>query len=692
MRRISLFLAASAVALAASPALAETDGGPASVSEVVVTGAPYAVSLDSVTTSVNVLNRAALQTLPPAGLGDTLSGLPGLRSTAYGPGASRPVIRGLSGPRVMLLENGQGLVDASALSPDHAVPSDPGLASRIEVLRGPSTLAYGGSGIGGVVNVIDERVPTSPARNGLEGRITASGSTVDDGRSVSAGVKVGSGPLVFTADIVSRRSDDYKISGPAVSDRLAARDGLTVDPEKRVLNTDVKMDSWGVGVGFVADNGAYAGMSFKDTKTVYGVPYPQVLAPIDPNAEGPVAIDLHQWRIDLLGEVPFEAGPFAKVKVATGYADYEHAEIERESGEVGTRFLSKGVEGRIELVQREMGPLKGAVGAQWLHRNFEAIGDEAYVPKTKIDEIGVFTLQRLDYGKWGLDGGLRLDRRTLDSQLAGRPSSAPATAAGINWSALDGNREFTNVSASVGLFWRPVEGSFYAVTLAHNGRAPTEGELFADGPHPGTNAFELGDPSLDSEKVTSVELTGRWNYGRFRSEAHLWHARYDGYIEEAPTGDIEDGLPVFRYSQTDARFTGAEVEGTYDVWTSGARTLSTTLSADWVRGETDNGVPARIPPVGITGKLEWKGPVLQGRLEVRHVTKQDRVAEYELPTDGYTLVNLYGSIKPFEASELRLFAEGRNLTDEEAREHVSFLKDIAPQPGRSFRVGVTWSF
>jgi iron complex outermembrane receptor protein len=253
---------------------------------VVVTAAPYAVSLDTVTSSVNVVTRDQLDTCRPAGIGDLLNGLPGLRSTFYGPGASRPVIRGLSGPRVMVLQNGVGQVDASALSPDHAVASDPGEASRIEVLRGPSTLAYGGSGIGGVVNMIDDRVPSSPAANGPEGRLSASASSVDDGWAYSGAVKAGKGPIVFAADISSRRTDDYSIPTAAVSDRLAARDGLTVDPDHVVKNTDVEVDAYGAGVSYVHDRGFF-GASVKKTDTTYGVPYEQILAPIDPKRRGP---------------------------------------------------------------------------------------------------------------------------------------------------------------------------------------------------------------------------------------------------------------------------------------------------------------------------------------------------------------------------------------------------------------------
>lgn len=669
----SLFALAAAVsahaAEPAAPPSAEADQSN-QVDKVVITAAPYAVSLDTVTSSVNVINRDKLDVLPPAGLGDMLNGQPGLRSTFYGPGASRPVIRGLSGPRVMVLQNGVGQVDASSLSPDHAVASDPGEASRVEVLRGPSTLAYGGSGIGGVVNVIDDRVPSSPAENGFEGRLAGSVSSVDDGKSVNGSVKFGKGPLVFVVDADHRKSGDYDVPTAPVSARLAASEGLTVDPDHKVKNADVEVDAYGAGVSYVHDSGFF-GVAIKKIDTTYGVPYEQILAPIDPAAEGPVEIHLQQTRYDLRGEQEVDLGPFDKVRLSVGHAKYEHAEIGVDSGEVGTRFLSDGTEGRLELVQKERDGWQGAVGFQALKRHFEAIGDEAFVPSTDITEYGVFTLQRLDKGDWGVDAGLRFDSRELKTAFA--------------------DKTFDNVSGSLGVFYKPAEHQFVALTVSRNGRAPTEAELFADGPHPGTGGYEVGDADLKSEKVISVEATYRYTGERLRAEAHLWGAKYNGFIEEARTGAVEDDLPVFQYSQTDAKFHGAEVEASYLAWNSGEQSLKLEGSYDWVRGSTDLGIPARVPPWALTGRAIWTLSRLEVQGEVRHVASQNRVSTFELPTDAYTAFNAMATYKVGD-SGLRVFLDGRNLTNETIREHVSFLKDFAPSPGRSVRAGFAWRF
>jgi iron complex outermembrane receptor protein len=668
--RQALFAAAAVAALSTAAHAQEAANAAADVGEVVVTTGALPVSIDSATTHVEILGRGELDLKPPAGLGDTLAEVPGLRSTAFGPGASRPVIRGLSGARVLVLQNGVGMVDASTLSPDHAVATDPGEATRIEVLRGPSTLAYGGSGIGGVVNIIDERVPTRAPDKGLEGRFAASYGSVDDNRSVSAGLKAGKGPFVVTLDGTSRRSDDYKVPVPPVSSRLAADLGVTALPDGKVANTDVAVDAYGAGLSYVHADG-FVGVSVKRTGTDYGVPYPQI-SPEDPDAEGPVGIHLRQTRYDFRAEQALDLGPFSRVRASVGHADYHHEEIERATGETGTQFLSSGTEGRLELVQRERDGWTGALGVQGLKRDFEAIGDEAFIPPVKVDEAGVFLLQRYERPTWGIEGGARLDSRRLKT-------------------ATD-SRQFTNGSFSAGAFVRPAQGWFLGLSLAHNRRAPTELELYAEGPHPGTNAFEVGDAALKPEAVNSAEVTARWSNDVLRLEGHGFVARYDGFIDERPDGTEEDGLPVFRHVQIDTRFVGAEAEGSWTFWRQGANKLSLEGAMDWVRGSSDSGPPARIPPWSGTARLVYEGARFGAEAELRHVGAQNRTAAYESPTGGYDLIDLTASVRPWSDRAVRFFVEGRNLGDVEAREHVSFLKDIAPLPGRSFRVGVSASF
>lgn len=679
MRSSARLIALSTVAWAALAGAANAQSqsprpGETTLPEIVVTAAPYGVTRDATTIAVDVLDETALDLAPAQTLGDLLNGLPGVRSTSFSAGASRPVIRGLQGPRVQVLTNGLGLIDASALSPDHQVAVDPGDSRRIEVLRGPQTLAFGGSAIGGVVNVIDRRIPEAAPEDGLDGSLRAQGSTVDDGWSVAGELTAGRGPLVFTLDALKREAKDYDIPVPAESRRQLAAEGEPFEDTGRTTleNSFVELQSLGGGVALIGDRGLI-GLSVKRTESDYGVPGHEHEhedhggGAGEPHEEEVVTIGLEQTRWDLRGEYALDLGPFARVRLSAAQADYEHTEFEGD--EVGTRFLSDGHEGRLELVQRRNGGWNGALGLQALKRDFNAIGDEAYVPRTEITEWGIYTLQRLDLGRWGLEGGLRFDNRELDS--------------------VAGSRDFDNVSASFGVFGKPVEPLFLGVSISRNGRAPTEAELFAQGPHIATRAFEVGNRNLDSETVTSVEGTLHFDQGRIEADVHVFYAAYDGFIDLRPTGleDVDSELEIFNYVQTDADFRGLEAE--IDFRATDALTLG--LGYDWVRGETDLGSPARIPPQSLTARATYTVGDITLRGQVRRVDDQSRVAANELPTDGYTTADLLASWSPANAG-WTVYAEGRNLGDEEVREHASYLKDLAPLPGRNFRVGLAWRF
>ena len=646
------------------------------VDDVIVTGAPFGVTDRASLLAVDVLDEEDLAVAPAATLGDLVNGLPGVRSTNFAPGASRPVIRGLSGPRVQVLTNGLGMIDASSVSPDHQVAVDPGEARRIEIVRGPSTLVFGGSAIGGVVNIIDDRIPTErPA--GLDGHVSAQHSTTDDGSSFGARLKANAGPLVLTLDGFTRDASDYEVPVFPESQRLLDEEGETPGDERTVENTFVQLDQYGAGVSWIGSRG-FIGASVKHVDTTYGVPghahehEHEAGEPEEAHGEEGVSIGLEQTRYDLRGELTFVAGPFSAARLSAGWADYAHTEFEGD--EVGTQFFSDGAEGRLELIQRESNGWQGVVGAQLLDRTFDAVGDEAYVPRTDISEQGLYTVQRFDRGGLGFEGGLRLDRRSLESAAA--------------------ERDFTNISVSAGLFFRPTAPLFLGLSVARNARAPSEVELFAEGAHVATGAFELGDIDLDSEVATSVEATAHFAKGPFEADLHAYSARYDGFIDLRPTGadDPDSGLPIFQYVQTDADFRGFEAEAEYRIWESGDRALAVTGAADWVRAATDLGPAARIPPWSVTAGLDWTSRRFDAGLEVRHVGEQERTAAFERPTDDYTLVSLKGAVRPFADRNVTVFAEASNLTDAEAREHASFQKDIAPLPGRSLRAGVTWRF
>ncbi|BBF79622.1 TonB-dependent receptor [Asticcacaulis excentricus] len=683
--RMVLTLTVSLAALVAfTPVLAQssspTPQKDEDITEIVVTGTAYGVSKDALMSNVDVLTRTTIDQKPAESLGDMLATLPGVRSSAFAPGASRPVIRGLDGFRVLLLNNGMGAIDASAVSPDHATGTDPVEAQRIEVLRGPSALIYGGNAIGGIVNIIDDRIASAPAKDGVEGRFTAQASSVDNGKQLGLNVKTGQGPWVFTADALKRKSDDYKTPVGPESRRLTDAEGEEPDTRDRQENSAVDLSAYGAGLSYVGDFG-FAGLSVKHTDTTYGVPGHSHAEDASDHEEGgdhaheeegPVTIGLKQTRYDVRSSFNIAFAGFNKLTADAGYTDYKHTEFEGE--EVGTRFLSDGYEARVNLIRQKMGDVSGAVGFNVLERHFEAIGAEAFVPSSTTREFGTYAQSRIDRGAWGIEGGLRGDRKEI-------------TSAGFS-------KAFDNLSGSLGGFWKPSDHAFFGLSVTRSERAPSDVELLADGPHAGTGAYEIGNAALKSETGYSVEATGHWqmdSHSAFSLDAHLYSSRFDNFIDLRPTGDNEDGLPVYRYVQTDADFWGFELEGGVNLWSRGAQAVRLDLAYDYVRGKSDLGDIARIAPSALTATLGYEGERWKSHLEVRHVAAADtHLAAFETPTDAYTAVNVFGSywINP----KVSVFAELRNATDEEIREHTSVQKDILVGAGRNLRAGLTYRF
>lgn len=674
--RAFLLMATASAALCSAAQAQTRAGAPQSssteVDQVIVTGVPFGVTQRATTIATDVLDQETLATGPAASLGDLLSGRPGLRSTSFAPGASRPVIRGLSGPRVQVLANGIGMIDASSVSPDHQVASDPAEASRIEIIRGPATLVYGGSAIGGVVNVIDDRIPTAIPTNGVSGVVSGQLSSADEGRGGFGHVTAGAGRFAVNLSAVRRKSDDYEIPGPAISRVLAEAEGVAREDTGGVQpNSWTDLVTWGAGASYIGDRG-YLGASYKDTDSEYGTV-----------AEESVFIKLRQRREDVRGEYRFADGPLDTLRGSFGHAKYAHTEYEG-PGEPGTQFKSDGQEGRLDLVMRKRGDWSSAFGVQGLKRTFEAIGEEAFVPGTKIEEGGIYTVQRYDTGSLGFEGGLRFDRRTLSAVPIGEASQV--------------KRSFDNWSASGAVFVRPAAGLFMGLSLSRTQRAPSEVELFANGVHIATAAYETGDVTLGKESVTTLEGTIHYDRGRFAGDLHVFRSKYDGFIDEIQTGDDfyfeeeDEFFPIYQFVQSDATFYGFEAEASYAVWQADDRKVSLEGAADYVHAETDHGPAARIPSHSVTGRVAFTSKAFDASAELRRVGKQDRLAEFELPTEAYTLLNVSASVRPFADKAVTLFAEGRNLTDEEAREHASFLKDIAPMPGRNIRVGVAYRF
>ncbi|WP_138380945.1 TonB-dependent receptor [Luteithermobacter gelatinilyticus] len=683
-----LFSAAASVGVTALPAISD-DGAPAhdhghEMEEIFATAAPHEKNRMDVLQGNSLLSGEDLDRRMAGTIGETLSGMPGISSTYFGPGASRPIIRGLGGDRIRVLINGIGSIDAASTSPDHAVAGDPLTAERVEVLRGASTLIYGNNAIGGVVNIIDNRIPAALPEAGFEGRARLGYETA--GEDISGGAAITSAVgnrFALHLNGYFRNSEDYDIPGKAESERLHAAEGhddssLENETSGTVENSDVDNKGGAVGFGWFGEN-AKLGASFSLNDSNYGVPgghgHEEEDHEEEDHEEEVVRIDLDQKRFDLAGEITRDFAIFQTARLRFGYADYEHKELEGEA--IGTRFLNEGWEGRLELIQKDMEKLHGSMGLQIRKRNFKAIGDEAFVPPSETLQWGVFAVEEVVLDPLTLEFGARFDHQNTENKTLG----------------ID--RSFNSISLSAGAAYHPTDDSLVGLSLSHTERAPTPEELFSNGPHLATNAFERGNIGLDKEKGITAELTLKKESETFRGSLNLYHSWYQDFIFEQETGEDIDGLRVFEFRQQDARFYGAEVEAEWTLFQKGLHQVSLDVAGDYVRAKfTDNGgnVP-RIPPLSATLGLNYIGEALEARAEVRFVDDQNKIGANELATDGYTELNLELGWQPAEAiPELMVRLAAENLTDAERRTHTSFLKDRVPLPGRNFKLSLTYGF
>jgi iron complex outermembrane recepter protein len=650
--------------------------------EIVVTASPDVRSTYEIAQPTSVLSGEELQRRIQPTLGETLSREPGVTSTSFGQGSSRPVIRGLGGDRIRVLESGIGSGDASTTSPDHAVSLDPLAAERIEVLRGPATLLYGSSAVGGVVNVIDDRIPDSLPDQRVSGIVELRGGSVADERGGIASLNGSLGRIAWHADYLRRETDDYEIPGFAESEILRGLEGEEGEEEEEAFgvlpNSATETESGTVGFSWIGESG-FLGASIRDFDTLYGIPgghHHEENEEGEEEGEEAVRVDLQQRRYDLRGGINRPFGLFRGASLRFGTTDYEHRELE--GPEVGTRFLNDAWEGRLELLQKQAGNLTGSIGFQAQSRDFEAIGEEAFVPPTRTDSWAVFTFQEIARNDWRFQLGARFESQDVSAETEG----------------ID-ERSFDGLSGSFGVVRLFGEEYSLGLSLARSTKLPNAEELFSNGPHIATNAFEIGDPDLEEETSLGADLTLRKVSGRLTGEITLFANRFDDYIYESFTGEEEGGLPVFRYVQRDAEFRGAELTGVLAAWHREPYHFDVEFGADFVRAELrDSGDPLpRIPPRRYRLGVHYRGERLDGLVEGVRAEDQDRVAAFELPTGGYTLLNASLGYRFFTTRAVYdILLRGTNLTDEEARNHVSFLKDLVPLPGRDVSLALRVTF
>ncbi len=638
-------------------------------------------------------------------IGEVLVKLPGVSATSFSPGASRPVLRGFQGERVRVLTDGLGTIDVSNTSVDHATTIDPLTAERIEVLRGPAVMLYGSQAIGGAVNVIDKRIPRRVPDEPVHVDGLLSWNSAYDLREGGASIDVPlSDRFVVHVDGTYRETNDMEIAGFQLSPVLRAElleeaaeeeeEGeldeaaeLREAAEQRGVLPNSATRTWTANAGFAfidGDNSLGVAIGWYDTR--YGVPTrpgaghhhgeegEEGAEEGEEEGEELVSIDLEQFRADLRGELALGDGLFSKLITRLGYSDYTHTEFEGD--EVGTTFDVEGIEARVELVQQETRSWRGSVGAQYYHRDFFAEGAEAYVPPNITDQFALFTLQEFGSGPFQVEAAGRFETSDVESQPLGI------------------ERDFDTLSGALGLIYEGDEAFRAGVNLSRAERAPSAEELFSNGPHIATQAFEIGDPDLKSERALGVEGFIRGRLGKAEFNFAVFQNWFDNYIYLTGTGEEEDELPVFVYLQDDADYFGIEGEITYPLYDNGDFTLLADLRGDYIRASLDDGSPIpRIPSLSLLGALEAQTAQFDVRGEVQWFAEQDRVAEFETATADFALVNLSLSWRPLRGNDgVSLLVGADNIFDVTGRRHASFTKEFVPLAGRNLKASVRFSF
>ncbi len=638
---------------------------------------------------VTVLSEDELQQRAAGTIGATLDRSPGVTSASFGPGVGQPVIRGQSGPRVMTLINGTASADASGVSADHATTVEPMLAESIEILRGPATLLYGGGAIGGIVNIVDNRIPQKLSAR-ASGALELRHDSADDGDTGVIKLDGSTGQLAYHLDGVYREWSDIDIPGlafnRAVIDPQFSSDGYTA-------NTDGRNHTMTGGLSWIADDG-YVGFSVSDMKNNYGIP-------LDEEAEADpingVHIDMQQKRYDIAGEKRDLGDTIDALRWHFTYSDYEHQEIEN-TGAIGTTFTNETWENRLEVTHEPIFGWAGAFGLHLKRSDFAAEGEEAFIPESIGKSAGVFALEGYQAGAFLYQLGARYDRDTVDPQ-----STAALT-----------KMNFNNVSASASVSWTLDETWRLGAALSRSQRAPTVEELFSNSTstagdlivHEATHAIELGDADLTQETSRNIDLTLHYQGDVAHGYVTLFHNVFDDFIALTNTGEVQDDTPILAYAQRDARFNGVEFELNFPLLDNAAGKWSVDFYGDSTRGKftdnnstANNGVDAndtipRLPPLRVGTRLNIERGAFAAYAGVLHAAQQDRTAAFETETDGYNRVDAGVSyqLKAGDGIGALLFVRANNLTKQTIRNSVSLLKDVAPEAGRSLETGVRLTF
>jgi iron complex outermembrane receptor protein len=728
---------------------------------------------------INVLSSEALRRQQRSTLGDTLEKLPGVHTSFHAKVASTPVIRGLSGPRVLITQNGLDVSDVSRVGPDHSVASEASTATQIEVLRGPATLFYGSGAIGGVVNVVDGRVPTN---NETRGEWLLETSSVDEQKLGSFNFTSGFDNFAFYADGFYRESDDYEIPVMAEleSDSHEHDEGDDHSDEHAESNEffveNSAEESYGFTVGgsYLLDNG-FVGISVGQLNREYGIPghshggeeHSEHEEDGDHDDEDEshenehseeVFSDLEQTRVQILSELAFQNSLISGLNFRAGYTDYEHAEVEE--GSVGTVFANETYELRADALHRDIQGWRGGLSFQYKHADFAALGNEAFTPPSTTETFAIALMEERHFGEVLVQLGARIDRVSIqasDVQLISLNAHAHEEDDSHDdedehedmnevTQVFSIDRDFTPLTFSAGAVWDFTPGYNVGVSVSRSERAPSASELLSFGPHIGTRTYEIGalfalnehegptislsNTAIELETANNIDLTFRKKEGDIGFIFNAFYNSVDNYYYQVNTGlfaedghdhseeendeeehgqdghndeehgdegygaeghsEHEDELPVFLFRTDDVILYGFEAQVAWQL----SDEFKATVFSDFVRARLKNGgeLP-RTPPLRFGSQFSYQTTNLSAHLDITRYQSQDRIADFETSTDGYTLVDMSISYNlPISNHNIEVYLKGNNLTDTEARVHTSFLKDLAPRPGRNLSIGVRGYF
>jgi iron complex outermembrane receptor protein len=673
------------------------------IETLIITSSPIQRTILESATPVSILSGEELDQHQAATLGDTLKSVPGVHSSYYGPVASSPIIRGLDGPRVKVVQNGLGASDASRVGPDHQVSTETSTASQIEVLRGPATLLYGSGAIGGVVNVVDNRLPLE-RQEGLSGEVFAQYDDVSNGKTVSTDLNAGSGDFAFHIDAYKRKTDDYDIPVPADIDEEGGSSTLT--------NSAIDASGYNLGAGWITDD-TRAAFAYGHMDSEYGLP-----------TEDGVYIKLDQNRYQGVIDWNNLDGFIKSIHSKNAYTDYEHSEIEGD--EIGTTFKNESIESRLWAEHTPIDGWKGIVGVHYNKSDFSAIGEEAFTPPTKTDSIAAFIMEEKETGPFLWQLGSRIEQLThnVDNEFFSELSSSNSVA--FN------NKNYNVASGSAGVVWSLNDKHSLAFNYAYSQRAPSASEMYSYGPHIGSGTYEVGgefeideeaglytvvqtEADMDKEKSNNLDVTYRYNSDTWNASLSVFNNQIDNYIFEDYTGLVvsggelitvedydnlvdsfgegeeeTDGLPVIVFAQQDAHLYGYEAQVDWhfsDDW-------RLEVFSDYTRAKLDEGgnVP-RTPPMRVGSSIHYEYGNWHTEVEVIRNDKQDKVADNETETEGYTMLSASANYYlDLGGVDMTIYLKGENLTDQEGRVHSSYIKDEVPLPGRSISLGIRARF